>query len=179
VRSNIDIVNLPEKPYSDTPFEYRLFSSRSLQFRWVESIWASPSLHRAPKGQWAWYWAVDLTFLSWLGGFAKRHKVSLTPDDRVRINFVRSHVCAVNGIDDDNWQERLPPPGAELPTAALAESVPLVDAHLFPAWPGVEDAAREIGYQNPLRTELFAPDEYRDFLAGQEWAEKKKKARRR
>ncbi len=163
-------------PSPDHPLA--LFASRDLHFLFLPSpLFASPSLHRLPSGVLSWHWLCDLTFLSWLNGVASRAGDALSPDQRFRTDRIRTYICGTYGITDDNWRELLPAPGAKLDSSFLPLTVTLCDAHLGPEWPGIFDAARSIGYDKPMRTEIFDPAAYREFTEQQEYERKKNRAK--
>lgn len=154
-----------------------LFSNRDLHLLWLPPIFHSPSLHALPSGVLSWHWRCDLTFFSWLNGVTCKAGDKLSPELVARTGFIRSYICAAHGITDDNWQQLMSPPGAKLPIEFQFESVRLCDMHSGPEWPGINEAARQSGYENPLRTAIFDPPAFKSFLNMQEYAAKKKAAK--
>lgn len=153
-----------------------LFANRDLEFVFLDpAVWASPLLWTRANGLPSWFWRCDLNFLSWVNGVAAKAGDKLPAAALERVNFVRSCVCAEYGITDDNWEEKMPAPGAKLDTSFFAQSVSLCDRYCGPAWPGIEECAESIGYKKALRLEVFDPPAHREIMRAQEYADAKKR----
>lgn len=103
-------------PESDPPFTpgRDLFASRNLSFAWLERGASSPIALDHPEEPGAQFYRVDLAFLAWVRGMCKRaHErgAALTADQQRAVNRVWAHVCAREGVTDDD-RSKLPDPDA-------------------------------------------------------------------
>lgn len=168
------IAQITDLPYPNDGSE--LFADRYLNIVWLTpGFWHSPSLHALPSGVESWHWRCDPLFLSWLNAVAKKAGDGLSREARIRADFIRSCICLAYDITDDNWQEKMAPPGAKLPMEMLQASIGLCDIYCGPIWPGIEDMAIEMNFASFLRSEVFDHAAYRAHMRSQENAVKGKR----
>jgi hypothetical protein len=141
---------------ADTPASPALYSTKGLELLWLPKSFASTFL----SGD-KWYFACDLTFLSWMNGLATKNAAKLTKQMTDSINFIRSWIYSENGITDDT-PHLIPEPGAKLPPTP--DPCHLFDVFAFDWSPALYDMAfkagrppginrREVGELSwPLRT---------------------------
>lgn len=94
---------------------YVLAASKNLTFAWVATEQPLPCPLNHPREPQALFYRVDLTFLSWVRGKAKRGRergAVLSLDQERAVDRVWSHACAAAGIVNTS---EAPAPGAELP----------------------------------------------------------------